>query len=332
MKKLTIPLLLIALAAAVVVIVNPWRQPRIAVAVTAGPPQPKVTPAEAGIEMAGIQAAVEYLAPRNTRALVVGRGGHIVFEKYWDTSTLETEVELSGFTPALSAILLGVAMNDDRSVNLDAPVSNYIGDMGGEPRGAQTLRQLASDADQASGADQLARVLEHVSGQSYDSLVAERLWKPLGGGPFSLATTREGDRKGTAHAGCCLRARLGDWMRIGELLANDCVFEGSQLTPPGYVKLMLTPTHKESPAGFFTRVDGTFAAHDVARLEADGMQRLWIVPSLKLVILRVGGEPPASQGWDEALIPDSIIRGTSGWQPASAGEGTNLDPNRYAPH
>ena len=54
------------------------------------------------------------------------------------------------------------------------------------------------------------------------------------------------------------------------------------------------------------------------------------MPSLRLVILRVGDEPPASQGWDEAMIPDSIIRGTSGWQPASVGEG--VDPNKYAPH
>ena len=43
--------------------------------------------------------------------------------------------------------------------------------------------------------------------------------------------------------------------------------------------------------GYFTHVDGTFATRDVARLEAPGKQRLWVVPSLKLVILRVGGDP-----------------------------------------
>ena len=30
------------------------------------------------------------------------------------------------------------------------------------------------------------------------------------------------------------------------------------------------------------------------------------------------------------MIPDSIIRGTSGWQPRAAGEG--VDPNKFAPH
>ena len=82
--------------------------------------------------------------------------------------------------------------------------------------------------------------------------------------------------------------------------------------------------------GIFTRVGGTFAARDVAWLESAGKQRLWIVPSLRLTILRVGDEPPESKGWDEAMIPDSIIRGASGWQPSAVGEG--VDPNKYAPH
>jgi hypothetical protein len=93
---------------------------------------------------------------------------------------------------------------------------------------------------------------------------------------------------------------------------------------------MLKPTFEDSPIGFFTRVGGRFAAKDVAWLEAAGKQRLWVVPSLKLTILRVGGEPSASAGWDEAIIPDSIIRSLRDWQPASAGEG--VDPSKFAPH
>ena len=81
----------------------------------------------------------------------------------------------------------------------------------------------------------------------------------------------------------------------------------------------------------FTAPNGTSigAAADVAWL-ADGTQRLWVVPSLRLVILRVGDAPDEADGWDEVMIPDSIIRGTSGWQPRSVGEG--LDPKKFAPH
>ena len=117
-------------------------------------------------------------------------------------------------------------------------------------------------------------------------------------------------------------------MRVGVLLANDGVFEANQFTPPRYVTEMLTPTHRDSPVGFFTRVDGTFATRDVARLESAGKQRLWVVPSLGLVILRMGGDP--GEDWDEAMIPDSIIRATSGWQPSRQID--RNDPKNYAPH
>ena len=152
-------------------------------------------------------------------------------------------------------------------------------------------------------------------------------------GWLELSFRRNGSNELRAYgatAGCCVTARISDWMRVGELLANDGVFEGNQFTPPRYVTLMLTPTHKESTVGFGINVNGQFAAADVAWLDGGRSQRLWVVPSLKLVILRAGGEPDASDGWDEAMIPDNIIRGTSGWHPRSVGEG--VDPNKYAPH
>jgi hypothetical protein len=119
---------------------------------------------------------------------------------------------------------------------------------------------------------------------------------------------------------------------VGALIANRGVFEGNQLLPPGYADLLVTRTHKDSARAVFLRADGQFAARDLVWLAAAGKQRLWMVPSLKLVILRIGEEPPAGAGWDEAMIPDSIIRGLRGSRPAGAVEGGKVDPERYAPH
>lgn len=334
MKKLWLAGLVAVLAVAGLVLLHVTAPEPIVVQLEPGPPQPKVPPGEAGIDPAALDAAVTYAAARNTSALLIGRGGHIVFEKYWDETTLDSPVELSGFAPVLVALAVGSAMNDRLIVNLDAPLSNYIKEDEGVPAGAGTLRELLSQdgavPDPAESVDAVALALERLTAQPWQRIVAERLWTPLGGGELAFLQRGGKRRPDGASAACCLRVRLGDWMRVGEALANDGVFEGNQLTPPRYVSLMLAPTHKGSAHGFFTRVDGTFATHDVARLEAAGKQRLWIVPSLRLVILRVGGEPPASHGWDEAMIPDSIIRGTSGWQPKSVGEG--VDPKLYAPH
>jgi CubicO group peptidase (beta-lactamase class C family) len=341
------------------------QEPRVRVTLEPGPQQPRVSPAEAGIDMTGIQAAVDYAATRNTRALVIGRGGHIVFEKYWDGSNLDSAVDLSGFTPALSALLLGVIMNDERSVNLDAPLNGYLSEWTDDPRGLVSLRQLVTRSSGFARTDGGSAAAERVASynrgdtlratllawpldaalrpgespidvnaeilaaalaarlrQPFDKLLADRIWRPIEAGEFSLAHG--------VRAGCCIRARIGDWMRVGEILANHGVFEGNQLASPIYVAQMLKATYPGSPVGFFTRVGGSFAAHDVAWLEDTGRQRLWLVPSLHLVILRVGDEPPESQGWDEAMIPDSIIRSTSGWAQSSVGQG--FDPSQYAPH
>jgi CubicO group peptidase (beta-lactamase class C family) len=305
--------------------------PPVVVSLTPGPPQPRVSAQEAGLDPQALEAAVAYAGARNTRALLVGLGGHVVFEKYWEGTSADTMVE-PGFAPVLLALAIGSAMNDRLIINLDAPLSNYMADAGAQ-HGAITLRQLlAQDVHEMSpddSTDALAQELERVTSQPYPQLVAERLWKPMEAGSLEFRAG-DGRRRQGVVANCCVRARVGDWMRLGELLAHDGVFQGNQLTPPRYVSLMLTPVHKDSPRGFFTRVDGEFAAHDVAWLEGTHRQRLWIVPSLRLSILRIGDEPPSSQGWDEAMIPDSIIRGTSGWKPRPAGEG--VDPGKFAPH
>ncbi len=297
-----------------------------------GPPQPRVTLTEAGIDPRAVEVAVQYAGERNTRALVIGHGGHVVFEKYWGDTTADTPVQLSGFTPALAALLVGTALNDRVLRDLDAPVSEIAKDLSADPRAASTPRQLLTQygADTTADVNTLARMLEGALGSSYETLLAERLWKPLGAGSFSMAQRGAAGQPGNIRADCCFTARLGDWMRIGELLAHDGVFEGNQFTPPDYVRQMLSPASKDAPHGYFTRVDGQFAARDVAWLEAEGKQRLWIVPSLRLTILRIGDEPPASRGFDEGMIPDSIIRGTNGWQPGSAGDG--VDPKKFAPH
>jgi CubicO group peptidase (beta-lactamase class C family) len=353
--------------------------PRREVPLVAGPPQPTLSLLEAGIDAESIEVAMHYAETRNTTALVVGLNGHIVYAKFWGNgwgdTPLDTDVDLSGFTPVLSALVLGTALQNGEIRDLDSPLSIYFKEWANDPRGTITLRDLltgnsnlaapgartwprslaanyyagddlgahlrswplAEKADPAGSpaavdADVLSAALTLALKADYAQLLKDRLWQPMEAGGFSVGIDGDQSSAGHVRAGCCLRARLGDWMRVGALIANRGVFEGNQFAPPDYAKLLLTPTHRDSPRAVFLRVDGQFAAHDVVRLEADGKQRLWMVPSLKLVILRTGGEPPSDQGWDEAMIPDNIIRGTHGWQPASTGEGAKVDPNLYAPH
>jgi len=335
MKKLGILALVVLLAAGAIALYQSRESEaeRIVVKLVPGPPQPKIPLTEAGIDPAAVQLAVDYAGKHYTSALVIGRNGHIVFEKYWGSTTLDTPISRNEFASVLNPLLVGSAMNDRLLVNLDEPVSSYLPEYTSTPTGGQSLRQLLGGqaADAAPAAEIAALVLERITRQPFETLVSERLWKPIGGGEISFQRNGSNElRPDAAMAGCCVTARISDWMRLGELLANDGVFEGNQFTPPRYVTLMLTPTHKGSGIGFGVNVDGRFAAADVAWLGGGRGHRLWIVPSLRLVILRAGEESEESADFDETLIPDSIIRGTSGWHPKSVGEG--VDPNKYAPH
>src|SRR6185295_15416387 len=57
---------------------------------------PRVPPGEAGIDPAALNAAAEFAAKHHTRALGVGRNGHIVFEEYWGDTRFDSAVE-TGF-------------------------------------------------------------------------------------------------------------------------------------------------------------------------------------------------------------------------------------------
>lgn len=299
-----------------------------------GPPQPRVPYTEEGFDPAAMAAAEKYAAARNTTALLVGRGGHVVYEKYWHGASADTVVE-TGFDPVLVALALGALVNDRVVPSVDMPLTYYLPADGNED-GAErprTLRQLMTGggpARQGDGhAELLVQALERAAGKPYEAIIAEEIWAPIGAGDVAFRRVARGPRAGGADPVCCLRARLGDWMRIGEALANDGVFEGNQLTPPRFANEMLSPVRADSAHGYFTRVDGRFATPGVAWLDGLNHQRLWVVPSLRLVILRIGGAP-GPEGWDELMIPNTIIRGTSGWAPRRVEEG--IDPAKYAPH
>ncbi|HTU66005.1 MAG TPA: hypothetical protein VMF52_08650 [Steroidobacteraceae bacterium] len=310
---------------------DPLPEP-VTVTLTGGPAPPRIAPEEAGIDRVALDEAATYAGERNTRALVVAHNGHIVFEKYWGDTNYDTPVELSGFVPVLVALAAGSAVEDRLIPGLEQPMSNYVPGFAEGPSGKKSLKELLSHDvadDMGWSANLAAEALERLTKQGYETVVAERLWKPMEGGTFSMAR-RSAEGPGAVRASCCMTARLGDWMRVGELLSRHGVFEGNELVPPDFVTKMFTPVAKDAKRGWLVHVGGEFAAHDTVWLESEGEQRLWVIPSRELVILRVGDAPSKDRGWTEAMIPDSVVRGMSALREGQAGQ--DVDPNRFAPH
>lgn len=138
-------------------------------------------------------------------------------------------------------------------------------------------------------------------------------------------------------------ARQGDWIRLAEVLVNDGVYLGHEIVRPGWVRQMLTPAAGNANFGFQV-VLGTpwprqlpgaqgaepFAANDVFSLHGSGKDRLWLVPSLRIAVLRTG-RGAQREDWDDSRIPNLVIRGVRDFAPAVSGGGTP-DPSMFVPN
>ena len=172
-------------------------------------------------------------------------------------------------------------------------------------------------------------ILQRATGRNFAHYLGEKLWRPVGAQRGAL---RLDGLNGNVVSYCCFLSAPADWMRIAHLLMNDGRLpDGRQLLPDGWVKQMLAGSTPNPNYGFQIWTDAVymerrpyypglplefanyhsepFAADDLFYLDGGGKVRVWISPKLDLIILRMGYPPPRDKGFDEALIPNTIIRG-----------------------
>jgi CubicO group peptidase (beta-lactamase class C family) len=264
---------------------------------------------------------------RNTRAVVVAYKGEIIAEKYAAGYGPEDRHAGWSTAKSVFHALFGMAVRDGK-VRLDdaAPIPAWQGE--DDPRRAITLDALLrmnsgialSDFDfdrrprvaellfARSGAAEymMGRPLAHppathfayASGstnllswvlrqrygdEAYYTLPRE-LFRKLG----MRSALIEADATGTLIGSSFFHATPRDFARFGLLYANDGVWQGERILPEGWVELGRTP----SPCG-----PGSYGAHwwlggvgPHAAFGANGYegQKILVVPSLQLVVVRLG--------------------------------------------
>ncbi len=183
-------------------------------------------------------------------------------------------------------------------------------------------------AEQSADPQLLALVIERATGMRYAQFVSQELWRRIGAGDAWLWLDRPG---GTAHADCCMLARQGDWIRIAELLVKDGNYRGEEVIRPGWVARMLTPAKGNANYGSYLRLGKTnpvgaepYALDDVFLVEGNGGNRLWLVPSMHLTILRMGRLPRHPADWDDSRIPNLIIRSARDYLPPQTRPGADI--------
>ena len=114
-------------------------------------------------------------------------------------------------------------------------------------------------------------------------------------------------------------------VRVGQMLMDEGSFNGEQVLPEGWVEEMIKPSDVNVNYGMqiwmgtehvarrpydsrldaFANIHGeAYQADDVIYMDGLGKQRIYIVPSQSLVILRTGNN---SKEWDDAKLPNLFI-------------------------
>jgi len=339
----------------------PLYQPRERVAGGNEPPAPRVAPGTELLDAGALEEAARYAGQHGSRALIVSRHDHIVFERYWHGTSFDTLADAQSFTPLLAALATGVAISHRRIGWPDEPLGLLVPQWREDPRGAITVRNLlqyssglapqdnlAAAADlpaavlarplaaapgltrvpQAADPQLLAIALEQATHERYADYLSGALWRRLGAADAWLWLDHAG---GTAHADCCMFAAQGDWIRIGQLLLKDGNYRGDEVIRPGWVTQLRAPARSDPDFGSYVRLAArpapgreAYAARDLYVVEGRGGNRLWLIPSMQLAILCTGEPGGRDAAWDDARIPNLILRGARDYLPPAAQPGADL--------
>lgn len=167
----------------------------------------------------------------------------------------------------------------------------------------------------------LLLLVERATGQRYADYLASRLWQPLRAAEAALWMDREG---GVPRGFCCLFASARDWLRVGLLLAADGKVGERQLIASEWVQAMKTPSSTNPNFGMHLWLGSPpqkerkyndysvkafhsekFLADDIYYIDGFGGQRVYVVPSRDLIVVRTG---VSQLDWDDAPLINMIIR------------------------
>ncbi|NER83442.1 MAG: serine hydrolase [Leptolyngbya sp. SIO1D8] len=162
----------------------------------------------------------------------------------------------------------------------------------------------------------LALLLQRATGISYADYLSTQLWQPLGASDASVWLDRP---QGNAKSFCCLFATIRDWARVGQMLLQQGRVGQTQVIPAEWIQQMLTPSPLEPTFGAhiwikartpdYPNVDQAateaFLATDTFYLDGRDLQRVYVIPSQELVVVRMGEWP---ETWDDSVIPNILVQ------------------------
>ena len=141
----------------------------------------------------------------------------------------------------------------------------------------------------------LSLIIEKVTGKTLSEFASEKLWKPLGAEHSALWSLDRAD--GVEKGYCCFNSTATDFARIGQMVLDSGQFNNQQIVSKSYLK------EATSPATWLQGENGgpldyygyqfwilTYKGHKVVYARGILGQYIFIIPSLDVVIVRLGTE------------------------------------------
>jgi CubicO group peptidase (beta-lactamase class C family) len=166
-----------------------------------------------------------------------------------------------------------------------------------------------------AGFAHLSLIFAKVTGREISDYMQERVFRPIGVQNYGWDLQGGAGHIGphtNAHSGLRLSAR--DFARIGYLMAHQGLWEGKQVVPQWWIELATKSSqdlNRSYGYTFWVNTNGAQwprAPRDAFAFKGYASNRCYVVPSLDLIVVRLGYGPP---NWPEdALLPgvlDAII-------------------------
>ncbi len=163
-----------------------------------------------------------------------------------------------------------------------------------------------------AGFSHLSLIFARVTGREIRDYMRERVFEPIGIQNFGWDLEGGAGHIGphtNAHSGLRLSAR--DFARLGYLMAHGGQWEGKHIVPKWWVDLATRSSqevNRKYGYTFWVNTDGSLwpsVPRDAFAFQGYGSNRCYVVPSLDLVVVRLGYAPP--------ILPDgAILPGVAG--------------------
>lgn len=189
----------------------------------------------------------------------------------------------------------------------------YGGDAAGRVLRQGFEREPGRVFEYSSGSTQLLGVFlqralaAREPGLTISAHLSRSLWQPLGMRRDALYTLdRPGEQGGIERTYCCVFATAQDFARLGQLLLQDGEWDGRPLLDRAFVERMRTPD-LEPYYGHSLWMDWTYA-HPFYYMQGHQGQYVIVVPSLRLVVVRLGRYRNKQDKGPDGRTPAEVYR------------------------